>query len=424
MKKSVSFFIFSTFLVVGILCLLPGETKAQSVEELQKKINERNEKIQALEKEINSYQTQVKAVNAQANTLQTAIKSLDVTGKQLSSEIKLAENNIGKTELTIKELGLQIGELEEDVETNSNAIAETIRDMNEADHVSLFEMIIQSDTASSVWQLIDTLESFQTRIKDRILKLEQIQVFLDGRKTETEKKKRELLGYKGTLSDKKQLVDVNKKEKSTLLVETKNKETEYNKILAQKTAERAAFERELFQLESQLNIAIDKSKIAPAGKGVLKWPLDNIYITQSFGRTVDAARLYVSGTHNGIDLRAVVNTPVKAALTGVVTATGNTDAQAGCYSYGKWVLIKHNNGLSTLYAHLNLIKVGSGQTVGTGEIIGYSGQTGYATGPHLHFTVYATEGVRVQQYSMSMNCRQVSIPISDPKAYLDPMLYL
>ncbi len=173
-----------------------------------------------------------------------------------------------------------------------------------------------------------------------------------------------------------------------------------------------------------MNIAIDKSKIAAAGNSVLVWPLDHFTITQLFGKTIDAQRLYSNGTHNGIDFGISVGTPLKASLSGTVQATGNTDLQSGCYSYGKWVLIKHGNGLSTLYGHMSLIKVVQGQTVTAGEVIGYSGQTGYATGPHLHFTLYASQGVEVRQYTSSMGCKQMYIPIADPKAYLDPMQYL
>jgi murein DD-endopeptidase MepM/ murein hydrolase activator NlpD len=221
-------------------------------------------------------------------------------------------------------------------------------------------------------------------------------------------------------------LDANKKDKNDLLAATKNKEANYKQILADRQAQKDKFEKELFDFESQLKIAIDPNSFPSSskGKGVLSWPLDNIFITQYFGKTVDAKRLYTSGTHNGVDFRASIDTPVKAVLSGVVQGTGNTDLQKGCYSYGKWVLIKHPNGLSSLYGHFDLIKVSPGQSVTTGEIIGYSGQTGYATGPHLHLTIYASQGVQIEKYSGSLHCKNVSIPIASIDAYLDPMLYL
>ena len=75
--------------------------------------------------------------------------------------------------------------------------------------------------------------------------------------------------------------------------------------------------------------------------------------------------------------------------------TGNTDLVPGCYSFGKWVMVIHGNGLSTLYSHLSSIDIMKGQQVNTKQILGLSGMTGYATGPHLHFGVYATEGTQI-----------------------------
>ena len=142
---------------------------------------------------------------------------------------------------------------------------------------------------------------------------------------------------------------------------------------------------------------------------------------RQFGKTSSSQRLYVSGTHNGVDFRAFIGTPVRATLSGTVIAV-NYGAVANC-QYGKWVLIKHSNGLATLYAHLSDISVQKGTAVATSQVIGFSGDTGYATGPHLHLSLYLAEAISFKQYQCK-NGSVVTIPVAPPAAYLDPLAYL
>ena len=142
-----------------------------------------------------------------------------------------------------------------------------------------------------------------------------------------------------------------------------------------------------------------------------------------------ASGAYNGKGHNGIDLAAPIGTPIKAALTGTVVGTGNTDEVRGCYSFGRWVMIKHGNGLSTMYAHLSQTGVVTGQSVATGQIIGYSGDTGYATGPHLHFGVYVTAATKIITLGQATNattpCASAVMPVpTSLNGYLNPMNYL
>ncbi|MGC4809683.1 M23 family metallopeptidase [Micromonospora sp. DT228] len=87
--------------------------------------------------------------------------------------------------------------------------------------------------------------------------------------------------------------------------------------------------------------------------------------------------------HAGIDLALPSGTPIRAAAAGTVTQAG--DAADG---YGNSVFIDHGNGYLTHYAHQSRIAVTVGQAVKAGQVIGYEGATGDATGPHLHFEVH------------------------------------
>ena len=215
------------------------------------------------------------------------------------------------------------------------------------------------------------------------------------------------------------------------MAETKNKETLYQQALNENLARQKQFEDDLYRLESELRITLDPSLIPTPRAGLFSWPLDKVFVTNPFGTSRGNKRIYASGFHNGVDLRASVGTPIKTVLSGIVTGTGNTDDYRGCFSYGRWILIKHNNGLSTIYAHLSASLVRVGEAVGTGQLIAYSGGayrangSGYSFGPHLHLGLFATQGVEIRQFINSKGCQRVSLPIAKGvEAYLDPLAYL
>jgi murein DD-endopeptidase MepM/ murein hydrolase activator NlpD len=86
--------------------------------------------------------------------------------------------------------------------------------------------------------------------------------------------------------------------------------------------------------------------------------------------------------HAAIDLAASIGVPVKAAMDGRVSATGVNA------TYGKFIILSHSGGYQTMYAHLSLVSVKQGASVEQGAKIGEVGNTGYSTGPHLHFAIY------------------------------------
>ena len=125
--------------------------------------------------------------------------------------------------------------------------------------------------------------------------------------------------------------------------------------------------------------------------GNLQWPLPVAgTITSQFGHRVDPITGEVS-SHTGTDIACAEGTPILAAADGIVTVANGLDSWGG--SYGYYIQIDHGGGLETLYAHCSSICVTTGQQVQAGEVIGYVGHTGRATGNHLHFEVHIN-GVR------------------------------
>jgi murein DD-endopeptidase MepM/ murein hydrolase activator NlpD len=397
---------------------------AATIDELRDRIQDGNQKIEELTKEIESLSGQLNLTAKQSQTLANTLKQLELTKKKLAADIALTSQRIKSAGSTIEELIQDISVTETSIQTSTDIIADNIRLISEKENESLLENLLKHKTISDAWDYVSTLTDIEGDMRLRLLDLRDERADLSVKKDTLEGQKKNLEGYQKNLSDQKKVADYNSSETNKLLSSTKNRQAEYEKQLALKKAQRDAFEKELFEYESQLKIAIDPSSIPTERSGVLAWPLDNIFITQYFGKTSSSKRLYTSGTHNGIDFRAVIGTPVKATLSGVIQATGNTDTVYGCSSYGKWILLRHANGLSSLYGHLSVISVKAGDSVVTGDRIGYSGNTGYSTGPHLHLTVLASQGVRVEKFANSKNCKNVVLPLADVKAYLDPSAYL
>lgn len=116
---------------------------------------------------------------------------------------------------------------------------------------------------------------------------------------------------------------------------------------------------------------------------VLKRPVKGGITTSGFGDTISR-----TASHNGHDWAVNTGTKVRAAAEGVVELAYFSE------SYGYNILINHNNGFKTRYAHLSEVKVSKGEKVEQSQVIALSGSTGFSTGPHLHFEV-VKDGKRV-----------------------------
>ena len=122
-------------------------------------------------------------------------------------------------------------------------------------------------------------------------------------------------------------------------------------------------------------------------KAFLRAPLDFAYISSHFNPNRMHPILHKIKAHNGVDYAAKRNTPVKASGDGVISFIGK---QRG---YGRTIEIKHGGNIKTLYAHLERFnsKLTQGSKVKQGDIIAYVGDSGQATGPHLHFEFWKGE---------------------------------
>ena len=401
---------------------------ADTQSDIQSQIDDRSQKIQAIQNEIAALQKELDSTSSQKQTLQSALKTLDLANKKLTAQISLTQTQISRADLQIQTLTTNIATTSTSIQADNASIAAILRDLNDNDESPAALVLLSGGTLSSIFDEVVSLSTTRDDLRDQVKDLSSLKTSLTNTRTATQQKRDELAALKLDLTQQKQALAATIADKNTLLAQTKDKESNYQALIAQKQAQEDEFEQELNAFQNQLKGVVDTSTLPTSGHHILQWPLANIRITQYFGNTPFATQnpqIYNGHGHSGVDFAASPGTRVMSADPGIVLGTGNTDLTCPGASYGKWVLIKHTNGLSTLYAHLSVISVSKGQAVTTGQTVGYSGSTGYATGPHLHFGVFASDVVQISSFP-SKGCRGriYTMPVEPLSGYLNPLSYL
>jgi len=423
------FYQFTILIMLGAVALTANSfAEAQmthTVDELQQKISTKTNELEMLKPVIKQLEKDIDNTVAKKKTLGTEIKTLDLTHRKLETDIKITQTKVDTTDLKIRQIGSQISYKEDEITARLAALKESILAVYQSDSASLPQIALSQESFSGLWSDLDGLDQFNENVNENVDIIKSLKKDLEDKNKKQKVEKKKLLGLKGELGDQKKITEESKKQKAQLLKLTSSQESEYQKALQQKLAIMEALEKEIHDYESTLKFILDPTSIPPRGTKVFSAPLDNMLITQNFGKTSASGRLYASGTHNGTDFRATAGTPVKAMQSGIIAGIGDTDLTCPRASFGRWILIRYNNGLASVYGHLSLIKVSEGQAVNVGDVVGYSGNTGYSTGPHLHVSVYASAGVNIENRpSKSCSGRTFRMPLAAFNAYLDPMDYL
>jgi murein DD-endopeptidase MepM/ murein hydrolase activator NlpD len=429
-----------TICIVGLL-LITGTTSVpqtayaneDKIQELQADINTLNTKLDDINKAIKEAESKVASSAAEAQSIAAKVKTLEASRKKIEKDISYTETQIKRSKLEIEKLGYEITDKQVRISKNNTVLGESLKELAHLESTSFLETLLTYNNMSEFWNHLQAIQSFQDKIQGTVLALQDLSVTLKTKKQSEEDERIKLESSKKLLSGEHEAIATTKQKEQELLTVAQRTEQQQREYLAQQLKEKQEFESAMLEYESQLKTLIDPSSIPTGRKGIFGWPLDTIRITQLFGGTEfskNNPQLYSRPFHNGVDFGIPLGSKVYSVMDGVVMGTGNTDAFPNCRSWGKWVLVKHNNGLTTLYAHLSSILVTAGDSVSKGQTIALSGSTGISTGPHLHLTVYASQGVEIIQYNLfkpgSTGCAATAatIPVAPLDAYIDPSAYL
>lgn len=410
--------IFGTIFITLALFAFSPFSSAQTVEELKAQISSTNSQIEKLNKEIKALSGKIAVTTQQKNTLASAIKDLTLKRNKLIAERVQTEKKIHATGLVIETLNNEIEVKSTVLDKSRESLSSLIKNLYYKDEQGFIQNLLAQDNISDMSREYNNIIDLSKQIENHIENVSLQKNNLTESKDKKEEEKQVLSILKKTLSAKELEIEANKKEKDTLLKETQNKEANYKKLLADTQKRKDDFEKAIENYEAQIKFILNPKLLPKEGSTALSWPLSYILITSPYGSRWGRF-------HYGLDFRAAVGTKVMSMGTGTVMGTGDTDIACKGASFGKWVFIKYNNGLSSTYGHLSSISVKAGDKVKAGDVVALSGNTGSSTGPHLHVAVYASDGVKVDTVpSKSCGGKIFTQPISALTAYLNPGSYL
>lgn len=416
----------AALVVFGGILMAGAQTAAVPGGTLRDSLQQKAVELQKIQDQKNTVQKNLDTVLQSKNSLNREIKILDSNISGLNLSIKANQLNIEKLSSEIDVLSAEVGDLETSIDNQKETIQKLFISLQERDRENTLFLILRSARLSEAVSEIQSIASLNSSLAANMQRLQDLQEELAARLGEARTKKGEREQERTGLVSRQYIVKDQKDEKQKLLSRTKEQENVYQQQLSELERVQGEISQEIEKIESVLRKSIDPNLLPIPRKGVFLWPLPGGRITQGYGSTPFAVRHYKSQRHNGVDMGGVpLGSMVVAGESGTVINVGDQDKFCPRGAYGKFVVIKHENGLTSLYGHLSRYAVTIGTRVERGQLIGYMGRTGYATGPHLHFTVFASQTLTPARPGAPEGTQPSSrcgpMPVGGD---IDPMLYL
>lgn len=348
------------------------QRKAAQIAALEQKKKEQQEKLKDLEKQI-----------AEAKAKKEDVM---VTKKLLDQRNQLLLEQIDDTQNQIDDAAAQIARYELLEQEQYELFCQQVRSEEERGSLSYLSVLFKATSMADLLNRMEFVNEVAEYNKTLIAAMKETRENIKAEKTEMEAKEAQLGEQQDELQGK--------------LDETTKLMNEY--AADQKALEKmhAAEEKAADEIDAQIARLIADSDVVPGSEGFI-WPVSTSKMISSPVGSRVAPGGFGSTNHKGVDICNVGYTSsVYATKSGRVLLTNSSGWGGG---YGNYVVIDHGGGLTTLYAHMSVVKVSPGDTVSQGTVIGVTGNTGASTGPHLHYEVRTTTIVNGKSVTVYQN---------------------
>ena len=408
----------SVFLNAHAETAVPNNSSNLTREELQAQIQQKTKQLETINKQFETTQKNLETTQNQSRTLQKELAQLNGAINQLTLSIQGDTLSIQKLNLEIDSLNYDVKDTQASIGDKKQVINQLLVELqkNDGGASNLLAVFLKNGTLADSIMETQSLLNLRSQLSLDIQNLINLNQTLNDKIQQGNQKKSEVQFHQKNSSVRKEIVTEQKETRKVILVQTKNQENTYEQQLTNLKNQQNSVSDEIGKIEDQLRSSFNIGVLPIKRPGVLAWPLQSTTrITQHFG---EKSYLYRNKPHNGLDLGVSIGTPVFAADDGMIIGVDNNDRSTWQkYQYGRYIMIKHANDLATLYAHLSRQVVSAGMTVKRGDLIGYSGSTGYSTGPHLHFGLYWYPSVIMKSLPPAAGLIPIGVAIN-PEDYL------
>lgn len=342
--------------------------------------------------EIDDLKNDASALDSQKKELQNQLKEIQADKSQALEQKQLLEQQIGVIQAEINNINAQIAKYDQLIAEKAEELAQAqadeqaqyelfcrrVRYMEEQGETSYWSILFSSRDFSELldsYMMVEEIVEYDNSVMEQLIALrEQVaqdKAALEEAQAAQEEAKRQQQAAKSELEAQEAQVD-------KLISEISSQEDKLEAMEAQLKKAADDLDAEIRRKERELATQIQN---VPSESGFL-WPLDpSINVLSSLYGSRTHPVTGKPNNHTGIDIPAARGKNIYAAKSGVViTSTYNS-------SYGNYVVVSHQDGTSTLYAHMSKRNVSEGQTVSQGAVVGFVGTTGSSTGNHLHFEI-------------------------------------
>ncbi len=357
----------SGFIFVGV------NANAQSVDSMQKELEELAKKKELLERELNVI----------AEKKEEELEKKSIIDEQINttrSEISVLNNVISTLDTELDSANAALDEANALLDEKLEHSKDRIRSAYEQGEASYLEIILESKSVYDFISKVEIVSQIAKNDKEVIEQVTESKKTIEQKKKEIEQNKAQNEQAAQQLAEKRNNL-AKKQAVSDKLIDEMNSDAAAKKraVIAAEAAEEA------LQNEIRAALAAAQSNSSTVvDSGEFMWPLSSRYnnITSKFGyRTHPVTGVYK--LHTGVD---IASSGINGSA--IYASKGGTVLKAGYNrGYGNYIVIDHGGGYATLYGHASTLNVTVGQVVSKGDVIASVGSSGYSTGPHLHFEI-------------------------------------